>query len=93
MKIDFTEIWMPIDQCQTVMEKLENLFKDNPKAAGNLVTEIYGAKKSPFWLSMSYGSDMVRVDPFWWAYNKGDLRQYFTYFWEVLLDIPGARLH
>lgn len=92
LKIDFTEIWIPIDQCQTVMDKLQDLF-NNQKACGNLPTEIYGAKESPFWLSMSYNQKMVRVDPYWWHYNKGDKRQFFSYFWDVLLDIPGTRLH
>ena len=92
LRIDFTEIWIPIDQCQTVMDKLQDLFK-NQQACGNLPTEIYGAKESPFWLSMSYNQKMVRVDPYWWDYNKGDKRQFFSYFWDVLLDIPGTRLH
>jgi D-arabinono-1,4-lactone oxidase len=74
------------------MDKLDELFKDQ-KAAGNFATEIYGAKESPFWLSMSYGGDMVRVDPYWLARNRGDLRKYFSYFWGVLLDISGTRLH
>jgi len=93
IRVDFTEIWVPLDQCQTVMDKLQMLFAENQKAAGNFATEIYSAKKCPFWLSMSYNQDMVRVDPYWWAYNKGDLRTYFSYFWDVLLDIPGTRLH
>ena len=92
LRIDFTEIWIPIDQCQTVMDKLQKLF-ENQQACGNLPTEIYGAKESPFWLSMSYNQKMVRVDPYWWHYNKGDKRKFFSYFWGVLLDIPGTRLH
>ena len=92
LRIDFTEIWIPIDQSQTVMDKLLKLF-ENQEACGNLPTEIYGAKESPFWLSMSYNQKMVRVDPYWWYFNKGDKRQFFSYFWDVLLDIPGTRLH
>lgn len=92
IKVDFTEIWIPLDQCQTVMNRLGKLF-ENQQACNNLATEIYGAKKTPFWLSMSYEWNMVRVDPYWWAHNKGDKRKFFSYFWEVLLDIPGTRLH
>ena len=90
--VDFTEIWIPLEQCQTVMDKLVELF-ENQKACNNFATEIYGAKETPFWLSMSYNQKMVRVDPYWWAYNKGDKREFFSYFWDVLLDIPGTRLH
>ncbi|CAH3138559.1 unnamed protein product [Pocillopora meandrina] len=93
IRVDFTEIWVPISQCQTVMDKLQKLFSENQKAANNFATEIYGAKSSPFWLSMSYQQDMVRVDPYWWAYNKGDARTFFSYFWDILLEIPGTRLH
>ncbi|CAH3138562.1 unnamed protein product, partial [Pocillopora meandrina] len=93
IRVDFTEIWVPISQCQTVMDKLQKLFSENQKAANNFATEIYGAKSSPFWLSMSYQQDMVRVDPYWWTYNKGDARTFFSYFWDILLEIPGTRLH
>ena len=93
IKVDFTEIWVPLDQCQTVIDKLQTLFAENQKAAGNFATEIYSAKRCPFWMSMSYNQDMVRVDPYWFVCNKGDLRTYFSYFWDVLLDIPDTRLH
>ena len=92
IRVHFTEIWIPLNQCQTIVDRLQELFK-NQKAANNFATEIYGAKKSPFWLSMSYDQDMVRIDPYWWAFNKGDPRVFFSYFWDVLLDIPGTRLH
>ena len=94
IKVDFTEIWMPLHQCNAVMDKLTKLFTDNPKAAGNFATEIYGAKESPFWLSMSHEQKMVRVDPYWKGCIHSDKReQYFSYFWDVLLDISGTRLH
>ena len=92
LKVDFTEIWIPLDQCQTVIDKLQKLF-ENQKVCNNFATEIYGAKETPFWLSLSYNQKMLRVDPYWWAYNKGDKRTFFSYFWNVLLDIPGTRLH
>ena len=92
MKMEFTEIWIPLDKCQDVMDKLQELFEDQ-QACGNLATEIYGAKESPFWLSMSYNQKMVRVDPYWWAYNKGDKIKFFSYFWNALLDIEQSRLH
>ena len=92
MRVDFTEIWLPTDQCQNVMSILQELFKDQHKC-GNFATEIYGAKRSPFWLSMSYERDVVRVDPYWWHWNKGSMRDFFTPFWNVLLGLPGARLH
>ena len=78
IRVDFTEIWVPISQCQTVMDKLQNLSSENQKAANNFAIEIYGAKSSPFWLSMSYQQDMVRDDPYWWTYNKAYPKTFFS---------------
>ena len=66
MKMAFTEIWIPLEKCQDIMDKLQELFKDQ-QACNNLAIEIYGAKETPFWLSMSYNQKMVRVDPYWWV--------------------------
>ena len=54
IRVEFTEIWVPIDQCQTWCgSSKQKLFSKNQKAANNFAIEIYGAKSSPFWLSMS----------------------------------------
>lgn len=93
IKTLFSEFWFPEDQIDTVMQRLEELFRDNPKAAGNFIVELYCAKQSPFWLSPSYGHNVFRVDLYWWNRNIGDSRKYFGIFWDKLLDVPGARLH
>ncbi len=93
IKVDFTEIWIPVEKCQQVMDILEKMFQDNPKSAGSFAVEIYGAKESPFWMSMSHGSDVIRVDPYWWHYNEGNIRDFYAYYWDALLGIEGARLH
>jgi D-arabinono-1,4-lactone oxidase len=91
-KTDFTEIWLPLERAGEVVSRLEQLFK-NSEIAGNFATEIYATKASPFWLSPAYQQDVIRIDPYWWAHNKGDARQFFEPFWQALLDIKGARLH
>lgn len=93
IKTHFSELWFPENQMETVMQALEDLFLQNPKAAGNFIVELYASKQSPLWLSPAYGHNAFRVDLYWWHGNKGDLNQYFGIFWEKLLDIPGARLH
>lgn len=90
--VEFTEIWLPIDQCDAVMDKLEMMFEE-PKAAGNFATEIYSAKESKFWLSMSFGGDYVRINPYWYKHNCGDIREYYSYFWKALMTSTDARLH
>lgn len=93
IKVDFTEVWLPLEQCDVIMERLTKLYAGNIKAAGNFATEIYCAKKSPFWLSMAYDRNVVRVDPYWWHYNNEGMREYFTFVWDQLMDLEGARGH
>ena len=93
IKVDFTEIWFPVDKAQQVMDILEKMFKENPKSAGSFAVEVYSAKASPFWMSMSHGRDVLRVDPYWWHYNEGNIREYYAYYWDALLGVEGARLH
>lgn len=89
----FSELWFPVEQLDEVMKRLENLFQENPKAAGNFIVELYCAKESPYWLSPSYGHPAFRVDLYWWNKNIGDPNTYFGIFWNKLLTIPGARMH
>lgn len=92
LPVEFTEIWLPMDKCDEVMKSLQKMFKD-PKAAGNFATEIYAAKASPFWLSMSYGGPYVRIDAFWYAHNCGNIREFYEHFWRTLLIYDKSRLH
>ena len=68
------------------------MFKDEA-VVGNFVCEMYCAKKSPFWLSPSYETNVIRVDPYWWAFNSGAPQDLYDNYWNKLLEIPGARLH
>lgn len=92
VKVVFTEIWLPLDQLSNALDRLTRLVED-PAVASNIIVELYGAKASPFWLSPSFDRDVVRVDVFWWAHNIGSARRHFAQFWNVLLELPGARLH
>lgn len=88
----FTEMWFPIEKTQEVINILKLLFKDQ-KVAGNYGTEIYGAKKSEFWLSHSYNHNVVRVNPYWFVFQDGHPRRFFNNFWEVFLSVEGIRFH
>lgn len=93
IRVEFTEIWLPYSEVEEAIRRLKKLLK-NQAVASNFVVEIYGAKDSSFWLSPSFGRDVVRIDVFWWVHNVvGDAREHFSHFWKVLLDLPGARLH
>lgn len=94
IRIQFTEIWIDANYAEEVLTALRQLFK-NPAACGNFGCEMYQAKKSPFWMSMSYGRDVIRIDPYWWEYNSvGTLQDYFTFFWDTLIPLTDKlRLH
>jgi D-arabinono-1,4-lactone oxidase len=94
MRVQFTEIWFPIEKTEEVYDRLVNLFKEKSNSGGNLGVEVYGAKASPFWLSMSFERNVLRIDPYWWEHNKvGKLYDFFNVFWKSLLEVEGARCH
>ena len=46
---------------------------------------VYGGKKNDFWMSSAYGTDVVRLDAFWFFHNAGDPRErFFRGLWEAL---------
>ena len=93
IKTDFTELWSPVEGIDQALAILEEMYEDQT-IAGNFACELYVAKQSPFWLSPAYGHDVFRIDPYWWAHNPhGTPEEYFTHFWNRLLDIDGTRLH
>lgn len=96
MHVEFTELWIDISQTGAVMTALNDLFAQYyagtlpghpgcPGGEGSFATEIYAAKKSNFWMSPSYGYDVVRIDVFWWANNKGlPTDTFYPMFWKAL---------
>jgi FAD/FMN-containing dehydrogenase len=90
----FTEAWIPVERTQEVLRTLDDHYRRGGwNATGTYACEIYAAKKSPMWLSPSYGQDMVRIDLFWFAKQKGEPdRDYFPQFW-TLLDRFEPRYH
>lgn len=93
--IDFTEIWLPVSQLTTALDRLMAAIEPNQRMAGNFAVELYGAKSSPFWMSPANNrpDGVVRVDVFWWHKNLGSRQQFFTYYWNQLVDLDGARFH
>lgn len=89
---EFTEMWFPMDQTDNVLKILNSLL-ENQQAAGNYCIELYAAKKSPFWMSAAYDRDVVRVDPFWFVHQEGKPRDFFNFYWNVLMEVEGIRFH
>jgi hypothetical protein len=94
MATSFTELWIPIEHAQEVMIAMRDHYRDNGlSAAGTYACEIYAAKKSPFFLSPSYGTDVVRMDIFWFDGNReSPAKHFYPQFWSVL-ERFGFRPH
>ncbi|WP_108788340.1 FAD-binding protein [Erythrobacter sp. Alg231-14] len=102
---EFTEIWVPIQHTQTVMNLYQDMFEDGgASATGYFSTEVYGGPPSKGWMHPGYtdGTDeykdgTVRIDVYWFRDNKGIPNAdegFLDQYWEVLRDngIP-FRLH
>jgi D-arabinono-1,4-lactone oxidase len=104
----FTEIWVPLCRTQELMELLRSYFEaptDDHEAyrrTGLYGWELYAAKPTPFWMSASHteGDDewkdgVFRIDPYWFAANRGDPAEtFYPQFWKLLREhkVP-FRLH
>ncbi|HEX4375081.1 MAG TPA: D-arabinono-1,4-lactone oxidase, partial [Puia sp.] len=88
MPVKFTELWIPMSKAQQVMLALQTFYGvngENTDNTGYFSIEIYGAKASNFWMSPSFGSDMIRVDVFWFANtNKDPVQTLFQNYWNAL---------
>ncbi len=91
---EFTEFWIPIEHTAAALTALRDHYRAGGFiATGTHATEIYVAKKSPFWLSPSCGRDVLRVDLFWFAKNEGrPERDFYPQHWK-LLDRYEPRYH
>ncbi|MGZ3839713.1 MAG: D-arabinono-1,4-lactone oxidase [Flavisolibacter sp.] len=81
METWFTELWIPLEKAEAVMNSMKTFYAD-PLNAGTFCCEIYAAKKSSFWMNPAYGTDVIRLDVFWFAKNEEDPVAYFQRFWK-----------
>lgn len=95
----FTELWVPLERATEVMQTLQALYRGggDPVLAyehtGAFSCEIYAAKASPFWMSPSYGTDVLRINVFWFRKNAGSASdEFFPRFWKALKPF-GWRPH
>jgi hypothetical protein len=76
------------------MNKLKAHYGSGARAVGNNATEIYTTKKSEFWLSPSYGYDVIRIDFKFFEKNlfPKDLKDFYKQYWELFDDVK-VRCH
>jgi D-arabinono-1,4-lactone oxidase len=105
MGTEFTEIWIPIQYTQQVMNLLNDHYKKNGySATGAFSNELYAGHPTSYWMHQGYtnGEDefkdgTIRVDLFWYTANTGTPNgrgEYYDQFWKLFRDnnIP-FRLH
>lgn len=90
--VKFTELWIPLDKSQAVMNALNDFYNVGPENTGAFSCEIYAAKNSKCWLSPAYGTDVIRIDVFWFGNNLGDPTAFYQKFWDLLIPF-GFRPH
>ncbi|MBL8741929.1 MAG: FAD-binding protein, partial [Myxococcales bacterium] len=95
----FMELSIPLDRAEAMMRTLRDYFRADGDPAeayartGPFACQVYPGKKSDFWLSPAYGTDVVRFDGFWYSTLAGDPRdQFFRGIWERLEPF-GFRPH
>jgi hypothetical protein len=83
MPVEFTELWIPLEKSQEVMNELKAFFAESDRHAGSFCLEIYAAKASDFWMSPSYKTDVIRLDVFWFANtDKDPIKTLFQGYWD-----------
>ena len=90
--VKFTELWIPIDKSTEVMKALRDFYQKGLEETGTFSCEIYAAKSNDCWLSPAYGTDVIRIDIFWFGNNKGTPEAFYDQFWKLLAPF-GFRPH
>ena len=107
MPVEFTEIWVPMREAETVMRCLNAYFdqcdtKNSYRRTGTFAIELYAEKANRFWMNPAYTTcndewvdGAFRINPFWYGRNAGDpAARFFPQFWNLLQEtgVP-FRLH
>ncbi|OJH40727.1 D-arabinono-1,4-lactone oxidase [Cystobacter ferrugineus] len=90
MPTEFTELWIPLEKTQEVMNKLRDFYDQGGLGAtGSYSCEIYAAKADSLWLSPAYKQDVVRVDVFWFHdlfRDEAALKAFYQQYWDLLKE-------
>lgn len=85
--LDYTELWVPLNQAQEVIAILDAYYKADGFAATEVyAVEISGAKASNFWLSPGYDTDTIRINIMHFADSVISSADYYAQFWTLLYE-------
>lgn len=83
--LNYTELWVNIDQTQALIDVLDKHYKQGGiSATGTYTVEVCGAKQSDFWLSPANGHNVVRINILYFANGIEKPESYFGQFWDLL---------
>lgn len=90
----FTELWLPLARTAEAMADLREHYRQGGyTATTTYACEFYATLSNNFWLSPAYQQDSFRIDPFWFAPNRGNPDVvYFRQYWDLLRKY-NYRLH
>lgn len=84
--VKFTELWIPIEKSTAVMQKLHDFYEGGMEHTGAFSCEIYAAMGNECWLSPAYGTNVIRIDVFWYGNNIGTPEDFYSQFWACLAE-------
>jgi len=84
--VKFTELWIPIEKSTAVMQKLHKFYEEGMDHTGAFSCEIYAATGNDCWLSPAYGTNVIRIDVFWYGNNIGTPEDFYSQFWAILAE-------
>lgn len=80
----YTEFWIPISQANAAINLLNNFYvKQGMSLTSYYTIEILAAKKSNFWMSPSYGEDVIRLNIMRFDTNVTEDINYYQQFWDL----------
>lgn len=91
----YTELWIPIAQTSSVVNVLNNFYvKQGMSLTSYYTIEILAGKQSNFWMSPSYGGDVVRLNIMRFDTTATEDLAYYQQFWDLLKQNKiNFRLH
>jgi hypothetical protein len=85
--LTYAEMWIPANLASKTVNALQDYYLKNGYQATSFYTvEILAAKKSNFWLSPAYGTDVIRINIMYFRRAITKPMDYFAQFWQLLKD-------
>ncbi|HEY4325032.1 MAG TPA: D-arabinono-1,4-lactone oxidase [Mucilaginibacter sp.] len=83
----YCEMWVPANLATQTVNILNDFYEKNGySATGFYTVEILAAKKSNFWLSPAFGTDVIRINILFFQKSVIKANDYFSQFWKLLFE-------